>query len=1059
MPTLHLHGPARLARDDGPALLLSAREAALLAWLWLEGPTPRARIAGLLWPAGSEAQARANLRQALVRLRRAAGGLVAEVDGLLQLAAGLAPADEPALPLLGALAFDDAPEFADWLALRRDQALRRHQLAQLQTARAHFDRGELDPAQAAADAVLATHPESEEAWRLRMEVFEQRGDRASALQAWDECRLALRAAFGVAPSPATQAIGERLLHAPAVAAAPGLPAGLRRPPQLVGREAQRAELQQALALGRAPVLLGPGGIGKTRLLAEAAAGFEPALVVGARPGDALRPGALLQRLLAAALPRFQPALDEATQAQLARVGLQEGPALKSALEHQRLLAAVGDALLACHRRGLRLLALDDLQFADDASLQALQALAAAVLPRDAEPGLRLLCAARDDELQPAAAALVEQLLQSGRGQRLGLPPLPAASLQQLLADLALPEAAALDLPALAAALHQQLGGNPGFVLESLKSLWLDGLAAWSPGQALPLPPNLLEAVQRRLQRLSPEALQLAQLAAVARADFGLDLAAAVLQRDALALAVPLAALQAAQVFDGQAFAHDLLADAVQASLAAPLAALLHRRVAQQLMQAGPAAAAGVAHHLQAAGDAAAAAPWLLQAAAQAAGAWQMVAAAQAYERAAPLLPRERAFHAWREAARGWIVAGRAIEAERALQSAEGQAGDAREQVLLLVTRINWGLNNGRTAQAVAQARSLVAALPAAAPALNEEELAQVVFSCTMVAPSSPEPEALAAMCEGLRERAAGHPRLLARLDLAQGLSLHWAGRVAAARPLLQRAWQQAHAGQHHGEAVNIGHQLARVQALWGDTDAALAVCRETRAAVQRAGAGPGFEADVLHQEALLQLLAGQPQAALDSLQRCEALHRLRGRPPIGFNAAASALVWLMLGRAERAEQALEDAGPLPAEPISGAVFLALARLRCLRQQGAAADEMLALAEARCASQQGVLAQRVAVQRLRIHPGAAELASELHAWRERGLRALLPSARQAAGLPFEPFTACDLWCDEPAALWLEGGQADVGARWVRRAAATFRDEADRQAWCQGNPLHAALLQHG
>jgi DNA-binding SARP family transcriptional activator len=54
MPTIHLFGLPALSRTGRADLPLSAREAGLLAWLHLEGPSPRARIAGLLWPAGDE---------------------------------------------------------------------------------------------------------------------------------------------------------------------------------------------------------------------------------------------------------------------------------------------------------------------------------------------------------------------------------------------------------------------------------------------------------------------------------------------------------------------------------------------------------------------------------------------------------------------------------------------------------------------------------------------------------------------------------------------------------------------------------------------------------------------------------------------------------------------------------------------------------------------------------------------------------------------------------------------------------------------------------------------
>ena len=114
---MRLHGSPCIEREGAAPLLLSAREAALLAWLHLEGPTPRAPLAGRLWPGGDEAKARANLRQLLLRLRRAAGEVLVEHGGLLRLAAGVRVL-EPGGRLLGPLEFDDAPEFATWLARR-----------------------------------------------------------------------------------------------------------------------------------------------------------------------------------------------------------------------------------------------------------------------------------------------------------------------------------------------------------------------------------------------------------------------------------------------------------------------------------------------------------------------------------------------------------------------------------------------------------------------------------------------------------------------------------------------------------------------------------------------------------------------------------------------------------------------------------------------------------------------------------------------------------------------------------------------------------------------------
>ena len=92
MTRLRLHGPPVVEADGALRIPLSAREAALLAWLHLEGPASRARLAGLLWPAGTEAQARANLRQLLAPCKTPLTGRCAlgGVGGIRTLDAGFA---------------------------------------------------------------------------------------------------------------------------------------------------------------------------------------------------------------------------------------------------------------------------------------------------------------------------------------------------------------------------------------------------------------------------------------------------------------------------------------------------------------------------------------------------------------------------------------------------------------------------------------------------------------------------------------------------------------------------------------------------------------------------------------------------------------------------------------------------------------------------------------------------------------------------------------------------------------------------------------------------------
>ena len=69
---LQLLQAPRLWLADGSAHALERKDAALLAMLAVEGPTPRNRVAALLWPDIDEERARNNLRQRLFRLRKAA---------------------------------------------------------------------------------------------------------------------------------------------------------------------------------------------------------------------------------------------------------------------------------------------------------------------------------------------------------------------------------------------------------------------------------------------------------------------------------------------------------------------------------------------------------------------------------------------------------------------------------------------------------------------------------------------------------------------------------------------------------------------------------------------------------------------------------------------------------------------------------------------------------------------------------------------------------------------------------------------------------------------------
>ena len=71
--TLRLALAPQCQTPDGHWVALATLDALLLAWLALQGATPRERLAELLWTGSDPAAARNALRQRLFRLRKQAG--------------------------------------------------------------------------------------------------------------------------------------------------------------------------------------------------------------------------------------------------------------------------------------------------------------------------------------------------------------------------------------------------------------------------------------------------------------------------------------------------------------------------------------------------------------------------------------------------------------------------------------------------------------------------------------------------------------------------------------------------------------------------------------------------------------------------------------------------------------------------------------------------------------------------------------------------------------------------------------------------------------------------
>ena len=296
-----LLGPVEVRVDGRARPLPGARQRLLLALLLVNANrlVPTARVIDELWGADLPADPRAALRTQVSRLRRALGPAsedLATLEGGYRLAVPhdrldvsrfedvLAEAarasGETALRLLDeALALSRGPaldEFTD-----RPFALATVvRLEELQQAAAErrgsllLSLGLVEEAIAALHALLAEHPEREQARGLLMRALYLAGRHTDALAAAGSWRTHLATELGLDPSPALRAIEQDILRH--TAGTPDIrdlaaPRALPRPvTSFVGRDEDLAAVTARLGRARLVTLHGPGGVGKTRLAMEVA---------------------------------------------------------------------------------------------------------------------------------------------------------------------------------------------------------------------------------------------------------------------------------------------------------------------------------------------------------------------------------------------------------------------------------------------------------------------------------------------------------------------------------------------------------------------------------------------------------------------------------------------------------------------------------------------------------------------------------------------------------------------------------------------------------------------
>ena len=306
-------------------------------------------------------------------------------------------------PFLASFTLRDSQFFDDWSTQHREYwHLRVHQVFDA-LSRLYEQGGDVERAIETVTRWLRFDSLNEEGYRRLMRLRFSQGDRIGALRAYSRCRTVLAEALQVEPEPETVALAKRIRHTAPLRPAqvwppqtsPGKPPANLLDGPFLGRTAEFGALieryQHAHAGWPQLVLLqGESGIGKTRLATEFVR-WAQAQGANVLAGRALPTGGQLPYQPLMDVLRRQLEQEQAPDglespvwlAELARLvpELRERspdlpvPATDEALGHNRLFEAIARLIRVWAARSPLVLLLDDLQWADTATLNLLLYLA------------------------------------------------------------------------------------------------------------------------------------------------------------------------------------------------------------------------------------------------------------------------------------------------------------------------------------------------------------------------------------------------------------------------------------------------------------------------------------------------------------------------------------------------------------------------------------------------------------------------------------------------------------------------------------------------------------
>jgi predicted ATPase len=405
-------------------------------------------------------------------------------------------------------------------------------------------------------------------------------------------------------------------EAGAVPAPTGLLLGSVLRTRLVGRDAELREIKSSVELaasghGQVALVEGEPGIGKTRLVQEAqvyarlrgfgvlvghcyeqesAAPYLPFIELFQSRFREMDPTALRQELGANA-PEFVKLIPEVRES---LPELEPSPPLEPVQERLRLFASVARQLVTLSRKSPLVLILEDLHWADAASLSLLQHLARAL------KGERVLIIGTYRDVEVDRKHPLGGVLREMNRERLynlvNLRRLPREGVAGMIKSM-------FEVPQvsdeLLEALYTETEGNPFFVEEVLKALVEEGAIFRKNGDwerkniaEIQVPKSIREVIERRLERVSEESQQVLSLAAVIGKHFGFEILQTVAEMSEEVLDRALEeAIQAQLVREDRGaggieydFAHALIREVLYERLTMRRRMTLHQKVGTMLEQ-------------------------------------------------------------------------------------------------------------------------------------------------------------------------------------------------------------------------------------------------------------------------------------------------------------------------------------------------------------------------------------------------------------------------------------------------------------------------------------------